>query len=344
MGEDSEPPNKGIKTLKRERSSLKERKLRSLLSWKVLPYTIEVYSDLLSCYLLWKKFSPEKNLFETWEFRYAFYLGYKYKPHFFVAKRGREILALLPLWFDETKKIFTWFGSYWQEEVSFWGKEVEAIKTLLKFAPTPLYLNAITKESIDQLKDEFEFEEDESKYVLDLKNFTCHEDWLKTLKKNDRRDLRKDRNRILKQNPEIFFDNFKDFDELVRLSKERFRLKGEQADWEDPRRVETFRQVIELAGKSYKARMITVKIGGKVAGVDLIAIHKDTYYALKCGYNVNEFKGIGNFVNLIEIDDAIKLGLKKIDFLQNNYHWKSRWFSSLPLFKYKKGEVVQEPT
>jgi len=51
---------------------------------------------------------------------------------------------------------------------------------------------------------------------------------------------------------------------------------------------------------------------------------------------VAEFSGIGNFINLLEIDDAIKLGMQKIDFLQNNYQWKSRWFESQPLFKFQK--------
>jgi len=41
-------------------------------------------------------------------------------------------------------------------------------------------------------------------------------------------------------------------------------------------------------------------------------------------------------MNLFEIDDAISLGMKKIDFLQNNYEWKERWFEAVPLFKFRK--------
>jgi len=327
MGQSEEPPDKKL--------ALKERKT-SLFVGRVLPYKIEIFSDLNSCHSLWQKFSLKRNLFETWEFRFAFYLGYKYKPYFLVAKRGKEVLAILPLWFDESRRIFTFFGSDWQEENYFYWKEREAMKFLLEKAPSPLYLNALTKEAIEPFEKDFKFEEEESKYILDLKNFKTHEDWLLTLKKNDRRDLRKDRNRILKQNPEIIFDHFSDFEKLVELAKKRFREKGEMADWEDERRVETFRKVIELAGKSYKVRVITVKINGKYAGVDLIALFNGRYYTLKCGYNVKEFKGIGNFVNLLEIDDAIKLGFEKIDFLQNSYHWKNRWFSPIPLFKLQK--------
>jgi CelD/BcsL family acetyltransferase involved in cellulose biosynthesis len=157
-----------------------------------------------------------------------------------------------------------------------------------------------------------------------------------TLKKNTRRNLRKDRNKIRRLNPKIIINNFSDFDNLVKLSKKRFEEKGEKTDWEDERRVEAFRQVIKLSGKSYSTRMISVKIDEKIAGVDLIAIFNNTYYTLKCGYNVKEFSGIGNFVNLFEIDDAISLGMKKIDFLQNSYQWKNKFFKPIPLLKYEK--------
>jgi hypothetical protein len=82
--------------------------------------------------------------------------------------------------------------------------------------------------------------------------------------------------------------------------------------------------------------MVTVKIGGKIAGVDLICLFNNTYFTVKCGYDVIGFSGIGNFINLFEIDDAIKLGMKKIDFLQNNYQWKEKYFQPFPLLKYEK--------
>jgi hypothetical protein len=297
---------------------------------------IEVVSEIEQCFQLWQEFSPQKTLFDTWEFRLAFYRGYGYKPYFLLLKQKTENLALLPLWYDLDRKIYTWFGSDWQEEVRFFAKDSNYMPILISAAPSPLYLNAITKDSIEPIKDKIKFENDDPKYVLNLENFKNHEDFLMTLKKNKRRDLRKDRNRILRQNPEIIINNFADFDCLVELSKKRFREKGEKTDWEDPRRIETFREVIKLGGKSYEPRMITIKIKGKASGVDLVCLFKKTYFAVKCGYDVKNFSGIGNFMNLFEIDDALKLGMKKIDFLQNNYQWKDRFFEAIPLFCYKK--------
>ncbi|MBD3279663.1 MAG: GNAT family N-acetyltransferase [Candidatus Pacebacteria bacterium] len=88
--------------------------------------------------------------------------------------------------------------------------------------------------------------------------------------------------------------------------------------------------------QTYQLRMITVIINGQVAAVDLIAIFNQCYYPLKCAYDVQNFPGIGNYVNLLEIKDALALGMNKIDFLEMNYGWKDKWFTSVPLFKYQR--------
>jgi len=335
MGQDFEPPDKNRK--------LKvEEPLKNLGSLFILKHRIKIVSDIKECEKLWREFSPNLTLFDTWEFRLAFYEAYKYKPYFLVLKKEEENLALLPLWYednnfyDKSIKRYTWFGSDWQEENKFFAKSIDLIPVLLSLAPAPLYLNAISKDEIEKLKGKIEFKEDEPKYILNLKEFKNHEDYLMTLKKNTRRNLRKDRNRILKQKPEIVIDNFSDLEVLIKLAKKRFGEKGEDVDWDDPRRVETFKNVIKFSGKSYKVRMIKVMVGGKEAGVDLICIFNKTYFAVKCGYNISEFSGIGNFFNLYEIDDAIKLGLEKIDFLQNNYQWKNKYFPPVPLYQYQK--------
>ena len=299
-------------------------------------FIVEIVSDIERCKTLWQEFSPQKTLFDTWEFRYAFYKGYGFEPYFLLLKNENENLSLLTLWFDKDEKKYVWFGSPWQEEVRFFSKEPKYIPLVLSLAPSPLLLNAISQESVNSVGDQVKFEPDESKYILNLENITNHEDYLMTIKKNTRHNLRKDFRRIERQNPQIIIDRFSDLDNLIELAKKRFRGKGEEADWEDPRRIETFRQVIKLAGKSYQVRMMTVKIGEKIAGVDLICLLNNTYFTVKCGYNVAEFSGIGNFVNLLEIDDAVSLGMKKIDFLQNNYKWKSRLFEAIPLFQFQK--------
>jgi len=296
----------------------------------------EIISDIGSCFELWEKFSPRKTLFDVWEFRLAFYKAYKYKPYFMLLRNRSEELALLPLWYEDDKTRYCWFGGDWQEEVRFFSRHPRYVPVLLSLAPSPLLLNAITEDATRHLKRKVRFEEDEPKYVLALRKFRNHEDYLATIRKKPRQNLRRNRKRIEAQNPRVVIDNFPDFEHLVRLSKERFKQKSEETDWKDTRRIEAFRQVIRLAGESFKTRMITVLVDRKVAGVDLIALFDKCYYTLRCGYNVRDFPGIGSFFSLLEIDDAIGLRMRKIDFLQESYEWKDVLFQTVPLFKYEK--------
>lgn len=329
-----------VKTLhdsltKKEKFLIEEQKKSNGSFFVAKNFQKEIISDLKECYALWQEFSPQKTIFDTWEFRLAFYNAYQHQPHFILLKNGNQKLGLLPLWYEENKKKYFWFGSWWQEETEFFVKDFSLIPALLSAAPSPMHLNAITKESVVPFKDKFNFERDDSKYVLNLEGFKTHEDYLMMLKKNRRHDLRKDRRRIERQNPEIVINDFSDFKNLVDICKKRFAEKGETTDW-DKQRIMAFEEVLRLGNKSYETRMVTVKIGDKIAGVDLNGLYNKTYFTLKCGYDVTNFPGIGNFMNLFEIDDAIKLGMKKIDFLQNNYGWKSQYFQSIPLFKYNK--------
>jgi len=328
-GGESEPPDSlNYKT----KNKLLEQEPASTLGSFLVAETV---SDLDRCHELWEKFSSNKHLFDTWEFRYAFYTIYQPKLHFILLKESGEEVALLPLWQDSQDGKYYWFGSAWQEENNIFAKDKKYVPTLLSLAPAPLMINAVPQKDMEAAGSNFKFEPDDSKYILNLEGLKTHEDFLMTLKKNDRHDLRKDRRRIERQNPQIIIDNFSDFQELVRLTKKRFEEKGEKSNLV-PERIKVFEEAIKLSGKSYKARMITIKINGQTAAVDLICYYKGVYSAIKCGYDVKSFSGIGNFMNLYEIDDAISLGMQKVDFLQNNYKWKSRWFEAVPLFKYSK--------
>lgn len=302
---------------------------------------VELVSDIEHCHELWGQFSPYKTLFDTWDFRYAFWLGYHHQPHFVVLKNDSENLAVLPLWYEEDQKKYFWFGSWWQEESSLFVKDPLLVPPLLALCPSPVLLNAINLETALWAKDFIKFEADDPKYVENISQMHSVDDFLAEFRKKKRQNLRRDRKAIETQHPVVTFDNFSDFDHLVRLCQERFAQKGEEVDWKDPRRVETFRQVINLGrtGKEYRTRMISIRIGDKVAGVDLIALFDGCYSPIKCGYDVKNFPGIGNYVNLLEIEDAIRLGMKKVDFLEISYGWKDKYFDEVPLFKYERGEA-----
>lgn len=299
---------------------------------------VRVESKIGECKRLWEEFSPNLTLFDTWDFRMAFLKGYKREPYFLTLVNNLQNVALLPLWYEDDNKHYTWFGSTWQEENRFFVKDELLIPILLAISPSPLILNAITTELPEWTEKVIKLKPDDPKYILNFDNIHSVDDYLMTLKKKKRHNLRRDKRIIEAQKPKVIFDRFTDFDHLIKLSIERFEQKGEDTDWEDERRINTFKNVIKFGqkGNSYKIRMLTVVIKKRIAAVDLIATYKGCYYPLKCGYDVKRFPGIGNYVNLLEIDDAINLGMKKMDFLEIGYGWKDKWFESIPLLQYEK--------
>ena len=325
---DDEPPSKGLK-------SLNQNKLKDL---RARGYEVRIVNGIRECKALWQQFSTFKTVFDTWEFRYAFWKGFNYSPFFIVISKGKKNLGLLPIWFEPDNDRFIWFGTWWQEETNVLVKEDVLVDDLLELAPIPLHLNAISEVTVKKSKNPEKFQKDDSKYILDLKLHPSLDAILYNLKKKKRYNLKRDRRLIEARNPVIVENRFEDLEHLMRLSKARLKEKGRHADWEDPRQEEAFRNVVELGKKhvSYDAKMLTVEIDGKIAGVDLVLLYDGVYAPVKCGYDVDNFPGIGNYFNLYEIEDALAGGYSKIDFLAVDNGWKDRWLEEVPLYKFDK--------
>jgi len=305
---------------------------------------LEIISDMEACETIWNEFSPYETLFDTWDFRYAFWEAFQCKPHFITLKSGEDNVGLLPLWFDDNEKDpgYRWFGSEWHEENYFWVKDSLFIPILLSSSPTPLSLNAISSTAIDGTDQIMQFEEDTIKYYLDLTQINSLDDFLSLLTKKRRYNLKRDYRKIDSKKPEIIIDNFTDVNELMRLSQERFSSRGIECFWDDPNEASVF---LNMAAhreryKQFTLRMLTVKIDGKVAGVDLIAIFKNSYYPFICGYDVKNHSGIGAYFTVIELLDALKLNMKRFDVLEGNYNWKDRYFTPMRMYKYERKKTA----
>ena len=325
---DDEPPHLGLEHL--------DKQILSKLSSD--GFQVEVVSDIDRCQELWSQFSSFRTFFDTWEFRYAFWKGFDHAPFFMVISKNDENLGLLPLWFEPDNNRFIWFGSWWQEETNVLVKEDSLVDILLDLAPAPLHLGSISSATVAKSSHPERFKKDDSKYILDLTRYNSLEAVLANLKKKKRYNMKRDRRILEAQNPVVIHDRYEDLEHLMRLSKARLKEKGSLADWEDPRQAEAFRNVVEL-GKthaSYDVKMLTVEVDGKIAGVDLILVYNNVYAPIKCGYDVDNFPGIGNFLNLYEIEDALAGGYEKMDFLAVNNGWKDTWLEEVPLFVYEK--------
>lgn len=292
---------------------------------------VKVFSEIEDCYELWVKFSPKESLFDLWDFRYAWYLGYQYKPYFYSLIYRKQILGFVPLWYDSEKKRYEWFGSDWMEDNHFFVIDKIFIPLLIKILPKPFFLNAILpKYNFNGLKF------DESKYIFYLDKIKNIDEFLIYLDKKNRYNLKYDYFKILSLKPHVVFDYENKMENLLRLkqlSEERFN--GINRDWSDfiiKKRFNTYKNLI-INKNIFKTKFIKVYIQNKLAAIDLIITYKDRYYPLKGANSVERFKGIGNFINYLEFSDAITNGYKIIDCLQGNYNWKNKYYLPLQLLK-----------
>lgn len=299
---------------------------------------VRVHSSLEQCYALWEKFTPQKSLFDLWDFRLAWWEGYRCVPYFYAIYEGGTPLALLPLWFDEEKKRFEWFGSEWMEDNRFFVKDEEFINVLLKLIPKAMYLNSLEVAPAKTIA-EVEVGRDHDKYVKDLGRFSDMTEYLATLKKKHRYNLKRDYFQIQKLHPRIEIveaqNHVEDFSDIVRLSLQRFS-GDEKSDFRFKEDVEAGRAILRNSGL-YKCKLIKVFIRDYLAVVDLVVMYRDTYYMLIGGANdVSRFPGIGNFMVYLEFEEAIKNGYKLVDCLQVDYGWKHKYFDAKKLLEIKK--------
>ncbi|HUW24700.1 MAG TPA: GNAT family N-acetyltransferase [Patescibacteria group bacterium] len=302
----------------------------NLLQLKQQNITVRIETDLETCHQLFEEFSPKRTLFELWGFRYAFYLGDKNQPVFLIFERDNEPLGLLPLWYEKDKDELRWFGSWWQEGNTFWLKEKSLIPIIFSLFPQKVLLNAIYVSPRTAKK--FGLLADDPKFLLSLDEYPNLETFLQKFDRKKRYNLKRDQRLILAKNPQTVYNRFKDIKKLFDLSIKRFQDLDESAFVREERR-EAFREIIKQTGE-YEARMVSTEINGKVVGTDLVCIHKGVYYALNGAYDLKRHPGLGNYTNLLLIQDAINLGAKAVDFLEVSYGWKEDWFKPIPLFQF----------
>lgn len=314
------------------------------LSKKLL---LKVYTSQEDIEFLWREFSDHNSVFDLWETRMAFWKAYNFSPYFLSLLRGNnehsEIIGLLPLWYnsDTLQKgddaaacdagKYVWFGSNWPEDNVFNIKDPELIPLLLTAAPKPLELACIKPKPEYEFLCEFPLfeKEEEKKYFLNLVNYKSVDDYLSKLKKKKRYNLKRDRKKILSLHPQIFINRENDLEELFKLNIKRFRevfpdAPDEHSAFEDERRKNVFRNLLKFSG-DYATRVITTVINGKIEAVECGLVFNKTYFALNAGADISSYSGLGVFSNLLVIEDALRLGCTKIDFLEGDNNWKESW-------------------
>ena len=75
-----------------------------------MSYTIFCIKDIEKAKIIWEQLTPNKSMYDTWEFRYLSYQLSLYQLYFYTAYENNEPVALLPLQLNTDKGYIEFFG------------------------------------------------------------------------------------------------------------------------------------------------------------------------------------------------------------------------------------------
>lgn len=306
-----------------------------------MSYSVQIVRDPTDCARLWNEFTPNNSLFDLWSFRQAWISGFKYPVHCILLKKNGTHAGLLPLWFNEQKKIYEWVGGEWPEDNTFFVKNAEDLPILLQNAPSPMTLNAlIPYDGINDLSQQGQIAADEClKYIKDLTPYSGMDQLLSGFGKKNKQKLMKDFSAIMEFNPQIVFedtDNPDYFDYFLELKSLKFNKYGREENFFDTQEFkETFRTIIAQK-REYRVRTLTISVQNKRAGVDIVIIYNGRYYLIGGSYDTGRFSGVGNAALYLLFKDAFDQKCTLVDCLQEDSGWKHRYFDGTELYYFEK--------
>ncbi|MBU1111313.1 MAG: GNAT family N-acetyltransferase [archaeon] len=287
---------------------------------------IIIVEDIQECELLWKKFSPQKSLWELWDIVISFYDQSIYVPYFLVLlndKKKQE--GLLPLWLDKTNDKYYFFSATYPENRKFWF-DLKYFPLFFEKIPEPTRLFDINAEVAEKITEKFpEYKEyvslGENHYFIDLEKLNSIELFLKNFSKKHRKNFLNDIEKLENLNFQIVWEELEHFDDFVKFNVQRF---GEDSDFNDPQFVKEMISFLNVLKKMEILFACTILIDGKVEGVEFAAFHEKVYYILNGGCNRN-IKNVGKFIIFQHIKNALSLKAKKVDLLSGDTGWKELW-------------------
>lgn len=303
---------------------------------------VHIVRDIKTCEKLWTSHVKPRVLWDLWEVKKAFLKSYPDTLFFVHATEQGKTVGLLPLTYDAKKKKYVQVGDWWPERATFFCRDLKVMDKMLEAVPGPLVLPVLMPAYRKYFS--YGITRGSDQYIMNLKrvNYSWN-NFLLTLKKKKRQNLRRDVRNISEMKIKIRYDRYEDLTTLFRLNKKQMRRKMQMYDDEeqsifesDVNEKKVFRNLYKAAGKEYKAKIITVLLNNKIVGVDFGLIYKKTFIAMLGGLDIKALSGIGTFMNYLDVQTAIDEGCDYVDFMTEEHHWKKDWFKGLKRYTFRK--------
>ncbi|HUU79910.1 MAG TPA: GNAT family N-acetyltransferase [Acidobacteriota bacterium] len=292
-------------------------------------------TDMDECQKLWESLIRPRWISDLWEFRLCFHRHFNCKPCFLVLEDRKGLAGMLPLSYIPDGEMFvffpgeTWKGKTWIERTPYYLRGQEFLPDLLLSCPERTYLRymEIPEESISP-----DLEVDEIGYVLYPSDLDFDLSLYRQRFSNKKfKSIIRTIKALTGDDGTFHSNRLEDFEAIVDLSLQNF---GTDSYLDDYRFRESVRDMMYFFDRINCLRMVSIEINGTVVAVDLGAAHKGSY-TLFLGGTHQSFPGIAKVMNMNHVEFAFNQGLRKIDFLCGDFHWKKLWhLDPEPLYKH----------
>ena len=280
-------------------------------------FSIRAVSDISEAQKIWQKISPQRNIYEDWNFRFVFYKYFNYPLEFYVGEEDGEIVGLLPLQFNSDEGYLEFFGGSFMEDNHVF------IKPGFEGRIPEFYAAVKSKARLEDIIFDNDFVQMsfmENKYIIKLDGIAGADDYLaKFFSSKTRKKIKKRNEEMEALGIKVSYDEASDLSELIRLNKEAF---GAESSFNKPYRKEIYRDLLESA---FRTITVSASIGGKKQNVSLAIAYKDAFVSFSVGNNKDDFPDLGHYMFLKRVERALALGCRIYDAGLGDLGWKSRW-------------------
>jgi hypothetical protein len=284
----------------------------------------DIISDPEKAKDIWRKLSPDRSIYDNWDFRYCFYKYFNFPLHFIVGKIDNGEIGLLPLQFNDEKMFLEFFGGNFMEDNHVF------IKKGYEECVSGFYENISERSRLEDICDSSPFESSleilEYKYVADLKGMNSIDEYLVKYFRSKRRNaINKKISFIESLKPIIAENNHEDLDLLIELNKKRF---GKQSSFNKPFRHEIYHDLLDLG---LDIKMLTFIVNGTKEAVTLGIRYRNVFVGINGGTREEAHQDLGTYITVKKIENAIGLGVEKYDAGLEDLGWKENWhFEKIP--------------
>lgn len=278
-------------------------------------FTFKKITHLSEAQAIWKSLSPNRILFDDWNFRYSYYKYFMYPLYFLTAYYRGKPIGLLPLMWNEERSYLEFFASfgYMESNSVFVQPGYEScIGQLIARIDRPALLEYMTP-SCRTIRHSVIHDYE---YYANLTGLNDYHDFINTnLTGDKKRNLLSQFKKL--ENIHIMIDTGtqKDLDYLIYWNKVRF---GEHSSYHRRPHFEAF---LKNIGSYFDTRIITAKLNGRIEGVGLVVFYKNICFGINSGYNP-QISNLGKYISMHKINTAIKAGKVRYAAGTGSPNWK----------------------